>query len=178
MSNRQEKIHILARMNYGRAAAPSFLASLSEALGEVIEASALVPLSESDVLLELFRNRYQRAINGSLLSYREFFRGSDARRVFHLTDCLADRLLGERAYLLAKPNTNCGAVTLDISTLLRHTAPLIRFDGDSLSAMSMDHTQGLLIDHNPDDSEQTYEAAVWGDRWSLLARACDRKELA
>src|ERR1700733_1952800 len=90
MSNRQEKIHILARMNYGRAAAPSFFASLSEALGELIEASALVPLSESDVLLELFRNRYQRAINGSLLSYREFFRGSDARRVVSTILCKRD----------------------------------------------------------------------------------------
>ena len=78
--------------------------------------------------------------------------------------------------LLTKPSTDCGAVTLDISILLKHTGSLIRFDGDSLSAMSADRTQGLLIDHNPDDYEQTYEAAVWGDRWSLLALACDPKE--
>jgi hypothetical protein len=32
---------------------------LSDALGEPIQASALVPLPESDVLLEVFRNGYQ-----------------------------------------------------------------------------------------------------------------------
>jgi hypothetical protein len=79
-------------------------------------------------------------------------------------------------FLLAKLRTDCGAVVVDISLLLRHAASVISFDGDSLSAMSMDRTQGLLIDHNPDDIEQTYEVAVWGDRWSPLVRACDPKD--
>jgi hypothetical protein len=177
MTGRQERIQILSRMNSGRAAAPSFLASLSEALGEPIGASALVPLLESDVLLEAFRNGYRLAVNGGLLSYRKFFRASESQLVFELADCLAVRMLGERVFLFAKPSTNCGAVTLDVSMLLRHTGSLIRFDGDSLSAISLDQTQGLLVDHNPGDPEQTYETAVWGDRWSLLALACGRNEL-
>ena len=81
-------------------------------------------------------------------------------------------MLGERGSLFTKLNTDCGAVVLDILILLRHTGSLIRFDGDTLSAISADQTQGLLIDHNPDDSEQTYEVAVWGHRWSLLALGC------
>ncbi len=176
MSSRQEKIYLLTRMNRGRAAAPSFLASLSEALGEPIAASALVPLPESDDLVEAFRNGYQRTVNGGIPSYRRFFLQPEASRVFQLADCLADRMLGERGFLLTKRNTDCGAVTLDISILLKHVGSVIRFDGDSLAAMSTDRTQGLLIDHNPDDHEQTYEAAVWGDRWSLLALACDPEE--
>jgi hypothetical protein len=85
-------------------------------------------------------------------------------------------MVGERVFLLAKLWTDCGAVIVDASMLLRHTASIINFDGDSVSAISMDQTQGLLIDHNPDDVEQTYEVAVWGDRWTPLARACDLEE--
>lgn len=149
---------------------------MSEALGEPIEASALVSLPESDALLEAFRNGYQRVINGEPLGHRAFFRAPEARHVFQLTDCLADQTAGERAFLLAKVRTDCGAVVADISMLLRHAASVISFDGDSLCAMSMDRTQGLLIDHNPDDIEQTYEVAVWGDRWSPFARAYETKD--
>jgi hypothetical protein len=168
----------LTRMNRGRAATTSFLKSLSEALGEPVEANALVPLAESDALLEVFRNGYQATIDGKLSGHRAFFRAPEGSGVFQLAGCLADQMLGERVFLLAKLSTNCGAVTVDISILLRHTASIVRFDGDSLSAMSIDQTQGVLIDHNPDDAEQTYEVAVWGDRWSSFARVCDRKDLA
>ena|SRR6185437_1038402 len=177
MSSRQQKIRLLTRTTRGRAAAASFLASLSEALGEPIEASALVSLPESDALLEVFRNGYERAFGGEQVGHRAFCRAPEARRVFQVTDCLADQTAGERVFLLAKLRTDCGAVVVDISLLLRHAASVISFDGDSLSAMSMGRTQGLLIDHNPDDIEQTYEVAVWGDRWSPLARACDSQDL-
>ena len=178
MNSRQEKIQLLSRVNHGRAATPQFRASLSEALGEPIDASALVPLLESDALLEAFRNGYRRVVEAAVMGYRKFFRKPEARLLFQLADCLADRMLSERGLLLTKLDTNCGAVILDIRILLRHTGSLIRFDGDSVSAMSADQTQGLLIDHNRDDSEQTYEVAVWGDRWSLLALAWDPKEPA
>jgi len=176
MSSRRQKITLLTRTTRGRAAAASFLASLSEALGEPMEACSLVSLPESDALLEAFRNGYQRAINGEQVRHRTFFRAPEAGRVFQLTDCLADQMAGERAFLLAKVRMDCGAVVADTSTLLRHAASVISFDGDSLCAMSMDRTQGLLIDHNPDDIEQTYEVAVWGDRWSALSRACESKD--
>ena len=176
MSSRQQKISLLTRTTRGRAAAGSFLASLSEALGEAIEASAFVSLPESDALLEAFRNGYQRAIHGEQVCRRALFRAPEAQHVFQLTDWLGDQTAGERVFLLAKLQADCGAVVVDISTLLRHAASAIRFDGDSLCAMSMDQTQGILIDHNPDDIEQTYEVVVWGDRWSPLARAFRPKD--
>lgn len=176
MSSRQQKIALLTRTTRGRMAAASFLALLSEAVGEPMAASALVSLPESDALLEAFRNGYQTAINGEQLGHRAFFRAPEAGRVFQIMDCLADQTVGERAFLLAKVRMDCGAVVADIAMLLRHAASVISFDGDSLCAMSMDRTQGLLIDHNPDDIEQTYEIAVWGDRWSPLARACHAKD--
>src|ERR1700749_3065041 len=122
MSRRQQKIHLLTRTTRGRAATASFLASLSEALDEPIEASALVALPESDDLLEVFRNGYQVAIHGEQVGHREFCRGPEARRVFRLTDCLADQTAGERVFLLAKLRADCGAVVVDISMVLRQAA--------------------------------------------------------
>jgi hypothetical protein len=75
------------------------------------------------------------------------------------------------SYKLSKDS---GAVSLNLSVLLRHTASVIRSEGDSLSGLSNDRTKGVLIENNPDDPEQAYEVVVWGDRWSLLALACDQ----
>jgi hypothetical protein len=176
MNTRQERIQLLARMNRARAVTPPFLASLSEVLGEPLTADLLVPLPEADAMVEMFRGFYQRAVNGSPSTYRRLFPQLEGKLVFRFADRLADRVLGERGFLLTKPATNRGAVHLDVSTLLLHTEEIIRLDGDSLSVMSSDRTQGLLIDYNPDDCEQTYEAAVWGDRWSILALECSPRK--
>jgi len=173
MSSRQEKIEILSRTNRGRKAAPSFLASLSDVLGETIDASALAPLPETDVLVEAFRRGYQSIKDGAL-SYRRFFQQREARCVFEFADCLADKIPEEHGLFLTKLSSDCGAAELNLSTLLRHVGSVIDFDGDSLSVISTDRTQGVLIDRNLEDHDQTYEVAVWGDRWSLLALDCDR----
>jgi hypothetical protein len=167
----------LARMNRARTAAPTFLACLSQTLGEPVAPDMLVPLPESDTLFEVFRGGYRDAVNGSPLTYSRFFPEPETDLVFRFADCLADRMHGECGFILTKPATDCGAVRLDVPMLLRHMAGIIRLDGDSLSVISSDRTQGLLIDHNPDDYQQTYEVAVWGDRWSLLAVECDPKKI-
>ncbi len=92
--------------------------------------------------------------------------------VFKLTDCLADRL-SENVYFLTQKGEDCGAVRVNVSALLKHAKLVIGLDGDSLSALSLDGVEGLLIDYNPDDEQQTYEVAVWGDRWPVQALGCD-----
>ena len=174
MDSRQEKIRLLSRMNRGRAAAPSFLAALSEALGEPVDGSALLPTSETDMLVETFRSGYQSAIKPDAVSYRRFFQAGERSLVVCLADCIAEKLPGERGLFFTKLSQDCGAVSLDLSVLLKHMASIIRLDGDSLSALSEDHKQGILIDHNPDDPKQTYEVVVWGDYWAVLALACDQ----
>jgi hypothetical protein len=95
--------------------------------------------------------------------------------VLRLATCLADQIPTESAFFLTKLSEYCGAVRLSLSALLKHAALIIQLDGDSLSALSIDHTEGILIDHNPDDREQAYEVAVWGDRWPLMVLACDHR---
>ena len=175
MDNRQEKIQMLSRINRARAATPPFLAGLSEALGELVGTSALVSPENTNALMEAFRSGYQSAIKDSAVSYRRFFLPSERSIVLCLADCFADRLPTEEVFFLSKLGKDCVAVCLTISVLLRHTASVIRLDGDSLSALSKDHTQGVLIDHNPDDPEQAYEITAWGDRWPMLILACDQR---
>ncbi len=173
-NSRREKIQLLSRTNRGRAAAPSFLEELSEALGESVEAGALQSLPETDVLLRAFREGYQAAIKDGALRYRRFFFATERASVLRVADCLGDQLPTESVFFLTRLSSDCGAVRVDASTLLSHTASIIRLDGDSLSVISSDQTQGILIDHNPDDPPQAYEVVVWGDRWSLLGLACDQ----
>ena len=174
MDNRQDKIRMLSRMNRGRTAMPSFLNNLAEILGEPVGTHALLPLPETDALLMVFRNGYQNAIKTRTASYRRFFVPGERPSVLRLADCLADQLPLENVFFLTKLSEDCGAVSLSLCVLLRHAASIIRLDGDSLSALSNDHTQGILIDHNSDDPQQAYEVAVWGDRWSRIALACDQ----
>lgn len=169
MTNTQEKIRLLSRANRGRATIPSFLASLSEALGEPVEAGALVALPETDFLFATFRECYRRASK----AYRRFFRPSEEGQVYRIACCLGERLAHEEVFLLTKLSEICGAVRLSASTLLERAEPTMRFDGDSICALSKDCDHGVLIDHNPDELEQAYEISVWGERWESLILACD-----
>ena len=102
MDSRQEKIRLLSRMNRGRAAAPSFLAALSEALGEPVDGSALLPTSETDMLVETFRSGYQSAIKPDAVSYRRFFQAGERSLVVCLADCIAEKLPGERGLFFTR----------------------------------------------------------------------------
>jgi hypothetical protein len=167
MDDRTQKIELLSRMNRQRAAAPAFLAGLSETLGEPIEASALTPVSDADTIQEAFRTGYQSAISQGTLSYRRIFPPHKRSTLFSIVDCFAESLPSEEVFLLSKLGKDRPVVKLDISVLLRHAASVIKFDGDSLSALSRDLSQGVLIDHNSDDPHEAYEIVVWGERWPL-----------
>jgi hypothetical protein len=172
-SNRQTRIQLLSRMTRRKAASSEFLARLSEVLGRKIESSAIVSIQDSDSLLEIFRLGYRAAQKDGAISYRKFFDSREENLVIHLAECLADRLNSEEAFFLTKLGGDTDAVNVDISALLKRAKAAIAFDGDSISIVSKDKGQGLLIDYNPDDSVQRYEIAVWGDRWPLLIVSCE-----
>lgn len=106
------------------------------------------------------------------ISYRKFFLLKEEGFVFLLASCLAEKLFNENGFLLTKLSEYCGAVDVNVSTLLKHAESVIRFDGDSVCVLSKHCHEGLMIDHNLDDHEQAYEVAIWGKRWPLKALAC------
>ena len=119
MNSRQEKLWTLSRINRGRAIIPSFLADLSHALGEPVEVSALLSLSETDLLTKSFRTGYQHALKTDSNSYRRSFHARERKLVIQLAECLGHRLAGERGFLITKLSETCGAVGVSISALLR-----------------------------------------------------------
>lgn len=174
MRERQERIALLSRMNRGRAETPSFLEGLSKILGEPVQSDALVSLPTTDTLIQAFRAGYRTTLEGRAFCYRRFFPDQEKNLVLRLADRMAERLSDEPALLLTKMSEYCGAVRVGVSVLLLHASLVIRLDGDSLSVLSADHTQGLLIDFNFDSEDETFEAAIWGDRWPLSVLDHDR----
>jgi hypothetical protein len=173
MDNRHERIRLLSRIGRRRTAIPLFLTSLSEALGETVVESALVPPLDADAVVEAYRNGYQSVAKRDAVTYRRHFLRSERSVVFRAADSFGKKLSTEDVFFISKLGADHGVVKLNISVLLKHAESIIQLDGDSLSALSIDHSQGVLIDHNRDECEEAYEIAAWGNRWPLLMLACD-----
>jgi hypothetical protein len=173
MDARRERIQWLSRIEHRRVMIPRFIAGLCEALGESVDEAALVSAVDSDAIMMAYRSGYQGTVAGAVLSYRRYFRPNERKLVFRAADCLGHQLPAEEVFFLSKMGTDTGVVKLNLSVLLRNAEAVMHFDGDSISALSADHGQGLLIDHNPDEHNEAFEVAIWGDRWPLLFLARD-----
>ena len=167
-----KKIQLLTRVNKGKRLIPSFLAELSEAIGGQIDLNALATLPDTDALLETFRAGYQRSKTADGMVYQRYFHPNQKAKLFEISDCIGKRLPAETAFLSSKNSHFCGAVKTDIlacwprgfSYKTRWRFRLSRFGG---------RQQGLLMDQNIDNPEQTYELTVWGHRWSSAVSYCD-----
>jgi hypothetical protein len=160
-------------MNRGKLAIPSYLAALTDALGEPIAQNALASLTGYGLASGMFQER----VSGC---YRE---GST-----QLPEVLLCRRTGtglpnggvprgpsvDRSRIFDHEREHrLRAVRLRVATLLSHAASIISLDGDSLSALSLNGKEGLLIDHNADDPVHRYEVTIWGERWPIVAVACE-----
>jgi len=111
---------------------------------------------------------YRSLIEDPASGYRRLFVPEESITVYSLADRLADALAAEPVFWLTKMSDIVGAIRVPAVALLRHTASVIRIDGDSVHALSEDGQEGLLIDSNPDDLVEAFEIAVWGKRWPNL----------
>ena len=96
-TERHEKIRLLTRKNRGRAEIPSFLETLSNALGQRIAVDALVDLEETDALAECLKTRYTSAVNNST-GFRKLFRREDRSVLFVMLACLGKELGNEKVF--------------------------------------------------------------------------------
>lgn len=176
-SNRRAKIRILSRVNRRNTVIRSVLNDLSDILGREIVADAVASAEDSDSLLETFKEGYRAAKEVSSISYRRFFTFDRRRQVFQLATCLAERFNeGEKATFLTKLGDDIGGIKVEISPLLKQTERVLEFDRDSITVLSNDKKQGILIDYNRDDPTQTYEITVWGDQWPVQVLACEHAD--
>jgi hypothetical protein len=172
-SSRQAKIQLLSRINRVRAATPDFIKALSQAIKQPVDVSALVPAEESDSLWEVFRLGYRSSQSSDAISYRKFFPGNKKGDVLQLAACVADHITDENVFFLTKLGVDYEAIRVNSSALLKQAEAVINIDGDSITVLSTDQSQGLLIDSNEDDPVQSYEVTAWGDRWPQLILGCD-----
>lgn len=170
VDTRISRIGLLARSNRGRKVLQQVLAELAAILGEPIEHVNALSLTESDELAALFWNHCRSTADTKSSSYRRGFSRNEKPLLKQLAESLAHEVAEEDVYLFTRRLEDCGVIRVNLSTLLQRFEPVILSDGDSVAALSLDRTQGILIDYNADDEDQTYEAVVWGERWFPLAQ--------
>lgn len=175
MNSRQGRIQELSRINRRRIALLQFLAAFSKTLGEPIEESALLSVEDSESLFSAFGKGYQSSKGSDAIRYQMSFTFSEKTAIFNLAGCVGKSLIGEEVYFFTRLANDQEAFKVNASTLLERAEAVIDFDRDSLSILSADRLEGLLIGYNEDDPIQTFEVAVWGRGWPLLMLACDHR---
>jgi hypothetical protein len=170
MRRRLQRIGELARENKGHQMRPAFLGSLTQALNSPVDVGALQSLRLTDELASVAKRSYLASRQGKGLSMRQAFRANERDLALSAAKAMADELQGEPASLLTKQSQFCRAVSLEAADqALKRCEELLELDGDTVLLVSRDRQDGFMLDYNADDPIETYEVAVWGDRWSVAA---------
>jgi len=167
VEDRRQRIAILSRTSRGDALRPTYLAELSAALGGPVTHAELLDLTQTDSVRTRLREGYSIVLENRQPSFHKFFKKDQESQVLYLIDCLAITIGSEKAILHIKNSEFCGAILSEASAFLKCPKEIIELDGDSLSILSADYQQGLILDLNRDEVYEHYELAVWGDRWPL-----------
>jgi hypothetical protein len=167
VEERRGRISILSRRSRGKVLQPSFLAGLSDALGVPVSPEQLFDLAETDTVRRVLSEGYRVVLENRQPSFRKFFSKAQESNLLYLVDCLSNRIGTNKVVLHIKESELCGAIASKASTVLERSKEIIRLDGDSLNILSTDYQNGLILNFNPDELDEHYELAVWGDRWPL-----------
>jgi len=145
---------------------PRFLAELSFAIDQHVTSENLLDLAQTDLVRARLKEGYSAVLQNHTPSFRKFFRKDQRSYLLYMVDCLAVAIGSEQAILHIKNSDFCGAIRSEASAFLNCSEKLLLLDGDSLSILSADYQQGLILDINPDEIDEHYELTVWGDRWA------------
>jgi hypothetical protein len=168
--SRPEAIARRVRENNRRSNRSAFLNGLSRAVGSVIRPDQLLDLASTDEVRTDLNAGYAAATSG--VATRLFFSRQQSPIALETPALLAPRLADERVLLWLKQSEVCGAAILTAGQALRACEAIRVFDGDTVSMLSDDGTQGFIFDKNEDDDTNTFELAVWGSRWLEAGAAC------
>ena len=164
LTERQARIGKLARSNKARLSTDDFLNGLSGALGRPMSSDSLLAISESDALRIAHRYGYQKTVIRAANTYRDLQSQSGLAAIGIKIEKLRHQLQNESAILLPSHFELC--VRIETNEVLNHFKAVLKFDCDTLMLASPAGEDGLMLDWNPDDREETYEFAVWGESWT------------
>jgi hypothetical protein len=169
---REETISLLVRVNRGRRNRYAFLDGLSRAVGFSVGPDKLLDLNATDQVRADLSTGYALALSARVPAKRIFFNRDESLTALQIPELLAKSLPEENALLWLKQSSDCGAIFLTAEQVLRACEMILLFDGDTVSLLSEDHTQGFIFDKNDDDATETFEISIWGSRWLAAATAC------
>ena len=169
---RKEAIARRVRENQGRRNRPAFLDGLSQAVGSTIRPDQLLNLDVTDQVRAGLSTGYASALSGQATATRVFFSRDQSLTALRIPELLAQSLADERVLLWLKQSAECGAVILTAAQVLGECEMILALDGDSVSMLSEDRTQGFIFDQNDGDANEAFELSVWGSRWLAVATAC------
>jgi hypothetical protein len=172
MNDRQKRISLLARKNFGTAEKPAFLRVLSVALKSSLLEDCLTDIETADRLRQLSSSNYESAKRDTEPAFARYFSKAKQKEVFDLVSCLGAKVSNAPVILLFRQSELCGAVSVDGPTALTKARSLIEVDGDGLTVVAENQEDGLLLDYNPDDIDCCYELVVWGSLWPVLLLPC------
>jgi hypothetical protein len=166
--SRKEAIGRLVRDNQGRLQRPDFLDGLALAVGSAIRPSQLLSQKATDNVLTALSTGYAAAVNGQPDTGHAFFSRDESLTALRIPLLLSKSLPEEKAFLWLKQSALCGAVAITTREVLGACEGIRAFDGDAVSLLSEDYTQGFIFDRH-DDFVQNFEVSVWGSRWLAAA---------
>jgi hypothetical protein len=169
---RTNSIERRVRENRGRNNRPAFLDALSQVVGSNIRPDQLLNLDSTDEVLAILRSGYAAARSGGATAMRIFFSRDKTETALRIPDSLDSSMADEPVVLWLKQSVECGAVILTARQVLRACEAIRTLDGDAVSMLSEDRTQGFIFDKNDDDANETFELSVWGSRWFVAATTC------
>ena len=168
--SRSEAVARRVRENKRRTHRSEFLAGLSRAVGSTIRPQQLLDLASTDEVSADLKSGYAATVSG--VATRLLFSRQQSLAALEIPALLAQPLADERVLLWLKQSAVCGAAMLTAGQVLRACEAIRVFDGDTVSMLSEDGTQGFIFDKNEDDDTETFEVALWGSRWLEAAATC------
>ena len=168
--SRSEAVTRRVRENKRRTHRSEFLAGLSRAVGSTIRPEQLLDLASTDEVHADLKSGYAAAVSG--VAPRLLFSRQHSLAALEIPGLLAQPLADEPVLLWLKQSDVCGAAILTAGQVLRACEAIRVFDGDAVSMLSEDGTQGFIFDKDVDDDIDTFEVALWGSRWLEAATTC------
>lgn len=156
-----KKLNLLIRKNQQRRMKPMIKDSIESLLGVKLEPEDFIELEESDIIVDLFYESFQKKGKRSTLLFRE----KDKDKLDLIIKETARRFANERGYLIFTQAEVYGLIKINMGISLLHWEKMIDFDKDSLSLLTLDKSNAIHIDYFEDcfdgDTSFFYEISEW-----------------
>lgn len=153
----------------------SYLAAVSDAVGRAVTPSNLLSLEATDRLFAAYADQFSRCSAGGVDCHCVRVPNEQAPALFRALERMGHTAGAGLVAEFGRDHEGIGAVRMTSEELFGAAPALLRIDRDHVRAISLDASQGLLIDRL--DRERQIELWMWGARWLEHWRLAERHPL-